>query len=131
MRHTPRHLTALLALSLLLSACTAAAEEAQQPADATPRPIEATATARATSAAAGTTASVATASVATASVATASVATASVATAQPALPEADATQAPLPDAADLTQTAGRNADGTYYLGSPDAPVTVFDYGDFL
>lgn len=126
MRHTPRHLTALLALSLLLSACTAAAEEAQQPADATPRPIEATATARATSAAAGTTASVA-----TASVATASVATASVATAQPALPEADATQAPLPDAADLTQTAGRNADGTYYLGSPDAPVTVFDYGDFL
>lgn len=27
--------------------------------------------------------------------------------------------------------AGRNDDGTYYLGSPDAPVTLIDYSDFL
>jgi hypothetical protein len=27
--------------------------------------------------------------------------------------------------------AGRNDDGTFYLGSPDAPVTLIDYSDFL
>lgn len=27
--------------------------------------------------------------------------------------------------------SGRNDDGTYYLGSPDAPVTFIDYSDFL
>jgi hypothetical protein len=32
---------------------------------------------------------------------------------------------------DLTLVAGRNADGTFYRGSPDAPVTLTDYSDFL
>jgi hypothetical protein len=33
--------------------------------------------------------------------------------------------------ADLVYTSGRNDDGTYFLGEPDAPVTLIDYSDFL
>lgn len=32
---------------------------------------------------------------------------------------------------DLPYTSGRNADGTYFIGEPDAPVTLIDYSDFL
>lgn len=34
-------------------------------------------------------------------------------------------------AGDLAYTTGRNADGTYFIGEPDAPVMLIDYSDFL
>lgn len=31
----------------------------------------------------------------------------------------------------LPAPTGRGADGAYFLGQPDAPVTLIDYSDFL
>ena len=43
-----------------------------------------------------------------------------------------AAEPPIADTADeLTLPAGRNPDGTFYLGETDAPVTLTDYSDFL
>ena len=44
--------------------------------------------------------------------------------AAPAAPASDAT--PSPDV-----IYGRNDDGTFFHGAPDAPVTFIDYSDFL
>lgn len=33
--------------------------------------------------------------------------------------------------ADDTVAYGRNEDGTFFYGAPDAPVTLTDYSDFL
>jgi hypothetical protein len=46
---------------------------------------------------------------------------------QPATPQPTAVVPP----GDLVYTSGRNDDGTYFLGEPDAPVTLIDYSDFL
>jgi len=42
-------------------------------------------------------------------------------------PPATGSQSPRAD--DITY--GRNDDGTFFHGSPDAPVTLIDYSDFL
>lgn len=99
-----RHLFTLAALSLLVAGCAAAGGGDPVQQTATPRPIESTATVRATQTAG----------------------------AESLLPDAAAAAtATIPPAGELAQTAGRNADGTFYRGSPDAPVTLFDYSDFL
>lgn len=36
-----------------------------------------------------------------------------------------------PAATEASVTYGRNDDGTYFYGAPDAPVTLTDYSDFL
>jgi protein-disulfide isomerase len=42
----------------------------------------------------------------------------------------DRTQPPIISTIALTAPTGQTADGTYYKGKPDAPVTVLEYGDF-
>lgn len=36
-----------------------------------------------------------------------------------------------PAGGDVTYATGRNPDGTYFRGEPDAPVTLIVYSDFL
>ncbi|MEZ4517265.1 MAG: hypothetical protein R3C44_10645 [Chloroflexota bacterium] len=44
----------------------------------------------------------------------------------------DETSSAITEAADLVPIiAGQTADGTYYRGQPDAPVTLTEYSDFL
>ncbi|MCK6628721.1 MAG: DsbA family protein [Anaerolineae bacterium] len=38
---------------------------------------------------------------------------------------------PPPEAVDWLTVEGKTADNLFYLGNPDAPVTIIDYSDFL
>lgn len=38
---------------------------------------------------------------------------------------------PAPTATTAVEQNGRTADGAYFLGHPDAPITLIDYSDFL
>jgi hypothetical protein len=46
-------------------------------------------------------------------------------------PTAELTAGPVATATVAAVTYGRTDDGTYFYGSPDAPVTLTDYSDFL
>ena len=39
--------------------------------------------------------------------------------------------APEPELVAVVVESGRTSEGAYYLGSPDAPLTLIDYSDFL
>jgi protein-disulfide isomerase len=55
-------------------------------------------------------------------------ATPAVAMIAPTEPAATGAQLPVDDAG---ITYGRTDEGVFFLGSPDAPVTIIDYSDFL
>jgi len=118
--------TRLLILFLLLlgaAGCAAPAEEVAQPQTGDGAPTAPSIAESPTTQPTATTAAT-----------TAATASAAVATAEPAAPTAVPTSSEPVAAATVPPTlvtSGRLPEGAFFLGSPDAPITMIDYSDFL